>query len=365
MVVHIAHGKGQVQVLAVLIAGAGDADDLAVFVQQRAAAAALGDGGADLDVGDPVLQAVGVGDDAHAQGVLQTQGAADGVDRGAAQGRVFRAHGQGVKVLPLDLQDGPVLVRVPGVDAGHGEDPPVDELDRGAVRPGDDMVVGHRHAVPAHEKAAAGLDGAALGVIDLDEEDGCGAAGVNLLGAQFPLFLGHGVDDGQGTDGGIVHAEAQMAGQVPELEVVVAADVVDGDALGQRPVDQHRLAAGHRRGGFVLPGKGQLPAGGGVALPGMDAHRVQIPIELHRKLTPAAVQRVGQIPQLEVVAAVDVVFLTVEDPAVHHQGPVGQHHGVRGQTGHCQRRQQSQRKEQGCKPFHRISPLYCNRARPG
>ena len=135
------------------------------------------------------------------------------------------------------------------------------------------------------------------------------------------------------------------------------------DALGQiRPedtVDPDRLAAGNGGGGLVAAGEIQLRAVGNIGAAGEDAHGAGGLIPAHGELGRCAVEQIGQVPELEVVAAVDVVLFAGDALAVHGELLRREHgggcRGKDGQSGAQQNKAEQQREKGFRTAFHCVS----------
>ena len=147
---------------------------------------------------------------------------------------------------------------------------------------------------------------ARLGVaVEILVEELVGQLGRAVVGVDIRHAL-LGGDDGGVVDRIIIHGEADRLAEVAELEVVVAAEVirlgVDSLAVhGQLPC---ALDAGR---GLVLA-DGELAADSGVSLAGGDLDDALIAVHGDLELIVRAAQQRGEVAQLEVVVAVDVVL---------------------------------------------------------
>ena len=121
------------------------------------------------------------------------------------------------------------------------------------------------------------------------------------------------------------YVKTQRGPQIPELEEVAAADIVDVQIAALHAVDPDGLAAGLCGFGVVRT-QLHFRAVGGVGRAGGDGHRAGRLIKAHPKLGAGAIEEVGQIPELEIVGAVDVVLLAVRALAVHRQLLRREHH---------------------------------------
>ena len=101
------------------------------------------------------------------------------------------------------------------------------------------------------------------------------------------------------------HPEVQHSAQVPEPEKVVPVNGV-GRQRYWRAVPEHRRGAGP--GGLDTGGDGgQLPAYGSVLLPAVQGDALGRAVPGHGKFLVRALEELGNIPELDVVAARNVV----------------------------------------------------------
>ena len=91
-------------------------------------------------------------------------------------------------------------------------------------------------------------------------------------------------------------------------------------------VDQDRLGRTLGGGGVVLADLHLRAVGRGVGRSGLDHHDLGLAVVVHAELAARAVQKPGQVAQLEIVAAVDVVLFAFVDGSVHLQGLLGPSH---------------------------------------
>ena len=207
-----------------------------------------------------------------------------------------------------------------------------------------------------------GADGEAAGIIEAGAEgnhqdlllaDAVLIAGVvqaGIAGIPGLVFLGsihqHGL-------GGcvIMDVEVQGLAHFPELEEVGAADVVGGQAFHQFPVDHEALGAEDCRGALVRAHLQLGSVGGGVGYAGGDDHHFGGLVVVHVELAARAVQQLGQVAELEIVVAVDVVLVALHSCAVHRQLLDAAHrrrrHGGSGQAQH-QHDSQQEREHGSC-----------------
>ena len=321
----------------------------------------MGDGRADLDVGLAVQNAGGVGDHAVGDRGREPQRAAEGVDRGAARGGARVADLQEAVAADVHLQHGPVLFLAPVIHAEYVQRlhilaETVGERDLRAVGAVDHMVIRHRGAVAVDEEAGAGGDGVAVFVVNLNVKHRRHAAGIELLRGQLGAFRAARHEHGAGR-GVIVHAEIQRGAQIAQLEEVVAADVVGVQIVARFAVDDDGLRAGLGGVGAVLA-QDHLAAVGLVGFAGGDRRRARRAVIADGELASGAVQEIRDVPQLEIVAAVDVVDLAGFLHAVHLQGLAGQNDLVlRSKAGRGEREQQKQGQKKRSYFFHGEPPL--------
>ena len=108
----------------------------------------------------------------------------------------------------------------------------------------------------------------------------------------------------------IIDGKAERIAEVAQLKIVVSADVVDGKTVHSLSVDQNGLLADNSCFGMILPAR-KLAADGDIFFSGNDRDRVALFIERNGKAAVRLAQKLRKIAQLEIVAAVDVVFVTV------------------------------------------------------
>ena len=133
--------------------------------------------------------------------------------------------------------------------------------------------------------------------------------------------------------------------QLPELEEVVAADVVAGEVRGFA-VDEDLPGGGHGGGAVVHAG---LQLGAVLVGIGHSGGDVGFPlglVEVHIELALGPVQELGQVTELEIVVVVDVVLLDFHSLPVHHQILTAEH-GPGAQGGYAQSQDQHQRQHDG------------------
>ena len=175
-----------------------------------------------------------------------------------------------------------------------------------------------------------GADGETPGIIEAGAEgnhqdlllpDAVLVAGVIQAGvAGIPGFVLLGLVHQHGLAGRvIVDVEVQSLAQLPELEIVVAADVVGGQVLAHFPVDHQGLHAGDGAGALVLAHLQLGAVGGGVGHAGGDDHHLGGLVVVHVELAVGAVQQLSQVAELEIVVAVDVVLVALHSFAVDGQ----------------------------------------------
>ena len=125
-------------------------------------------------------------------------------------------------------------------------------------------------------------------------------------------------NDGSIAVGVIIDGKAERIAEVAQLKIVVSPDVVDRKTVRSLSVDQNRLLADNGCFGLIPPAR-KLAADRGIFLPGNDRDRIALLIERNGKAAVRLAQKLRKIAQLEIVAAVDVVFVTVCIDAVDRQ----------------------------------------------
>ena len=166
----------QIEILRVLVAGAGHADHASAVVKQHAAAAARGNGRGELYPGNAVLLIYGA-DVAQRHGVGDADGAADGHDGLGAPERFAVAERQRGQIRGgHKAADGDVLDLIRHQHFGYHVLVTVVAVGDHPVRILDDVVIGHERAVVKRHEAAAGRQKLVIGVVHLQHQHGFGRA---------------------------------------------------------------------------------------------------------------------------------------------------------------------------------------------
>ena len=257
----------EVQVLAVVDVEGVDTDDLAVDVDQRAAAVARRDRRGGLHVLHPVVKPGGGGDDAVGEGAGEASGAAQGVDR--------LAGGDGGLLLQIGvageggLHQGQIQVRVAAVDRRDLQLRPVGEGGRGGIGALHHVVVGGDLPPVVHKEAGAAGKGIAVAVIDADLHHAGRDGPEHLLGAHghravlLPLGgVGH-VGAGRGESrlpalkGVALQADLRLHGHLARGEILLrlahegALAGVEAHGVAPRPLGDDHLVGDDVDGGGV------------------------------------------------------------------------------------------------------------------
>ena len=143
----------------------------------------------------------------------------------------------------------------------------------------------------------------------------------------------------------IVDGKAERIAEVAQLKIVVSPDVVDRKTVRSLSVDQNGLLADNGCFGLIPPAL-KLAADRGIFLPGNDRDRIALLIERNGKAAVRLAQKLRKVAQLEIVAAVDVVFVAVRIDAVDRQILRRSHH-IRGGGVRCGNANQEQRQNDG------------------
>ena len=143
----------------------------------------------------------------------------------------------------------------------------------------------------------------------------------------------------------IIDGKAERIAEVAQLKIVVSPDVVDRKTVRSLSVDQNGLLADNSCFGLILPAR-KLAADGDIFFSGNDRDRVALFIERNGKAAVRLAQKLRKIAQLEIVAAVDVVFVAVRIDAVDRQILRRSHH-IRGGGVRCGNANQEQRQNDG------------------
>ena len=125
-------------------------------------------------------------------------------------------------------------------------------------------------------------------------------------------------NDGGVAVGIIVDSKAERIAEVAQLKIVVSPDVVDRKTVRSLSVDQNGLLADNGCFGLIPPAR-KFAADRGIFLPGNDRNGIALLIERNGKAAVRLAQKLRKIAQLEIVAAVDVVFVSVRIDAVDRQ----------------------------------------------